>query len=84
MLAAQREGFIEPHAALASLNQELYQAATKPILLFVTPMTDPQISAIIPDYNHAQFLPRSVGSFLNQPLLLLEIIVIDDARPTTA
>jgi glycosyltransferase involved in cell wall biosynthesis len=42
-------------------------------------MTDPQISAIIPNYNHAHFLPRSVGSFLNQPLLPLEIIVIDDA-----
>src|SRR4051812_28273204 len=42
-------------------------------------MSDPQISAIIPNFNHAKYLPRSVGSFLNQPLLPLEIIVIDDA-----
>jgi glycosyltransferase involved in cell wall biosynthesis len=41
-------------------------------------MTDPQISAIIPNFNHAKFLPRSVGSFLNQPLLPVEIILIDD------
>lgn len=42
-------------------------------------MSDPVISAIIPNFNHAQYLPRSVGSFLNQPLLPAEIIVVDDA-----
>ncbi len=42
-------------------------------------MSDPCISAIIPNFNHAKFLPRSVGSFLNQPLLPSEIIVVDDA-----
>src|SRR5207245_472394 len=42
-------------------------------------MTAPRISAIIPNFNHAKFLPRSVGSFLNQPLLPAEIIVVDDA-----
>ena len=42
-------------------------------------MTDPRISAIIPNFNHAKYLPRSVGSYLNQPLLPFEIIVIDDA-----
>jgi len=42
-------------------------------------MSDPCISAIIPNFNHAKFLPRSVGSFLNQPLLPAEIIIVDDA-----
>lgn len=42
-------------------------------------MSDPFITAIIPNFNHAQYLPRSVGSFLNQPLLPAEIIVVDDA-----
>lgn len=42
-------------------------------------MSDPRISAIIPNYNHAKYLPRSVGSYLNQPLLPYEIIVVDDA-----
>jgi glycosyltransferase involved in cell wall biosynthesis len=42
-------------------------------------MSDPRISAIIPNFNHAQYLPRSVGSYLNQPLLPYEIIVVDDA-----
>src|SRR2546423_1824551 len=41
-------------------------------------MGDPRISAIIPNFNHAQYLARSVGSYLNQPLLPYEIIVIDD------
>ncbi len=42
-------------------------------------MSDPCISAIIPNFNHSKFLPRSVGSFLDQPLLPAEIIVVDDA-----
>ena len=42
-------------------------------------MSEPVISAIIPNFNHAQYLPRSVGSFLNQPVLPAEIIVVDDA-----
>ena len=42
-------------------------------------MSDIVISAIIPNFNHAQYLPRSVASFLNQPLLPSEIIIVDDA-----
>ena len=41
-------------------------------------MSNPRISAIIPNFNHAKYLPRSVGSYLNQPLLPFEIIVVDD------
>lgn len=41
-------------------------------------MSDPVISAIVPNYNHAQYLPRSVGALLNQPVLPCEIIVVDD------
>ena len=41
-------------------------------------MSDPVISAIVPNYNHAQYLPRSLGALLNQPLLPCEIIVVDD------
>src|SRR5262249_1689145 len=42
-------------------------------------MNQPVISAIIPNFNHAKYLPRSVSSFLNQPLLPCEIIIVDDA-----
>src|SRR5882724_656161 len=42
-------------------------------------MPDLLISAIVPNFNHAQYLPRSVGALLDQPLLPCEIIVVDDA-----
>src|SRR5258708_5896863 len=42
-------------------------------------MADPWISAVVPNFNHAQYLPRSIGALLNQPLLPCEIIVVDDA-----
>ena len=42
-------------------------------------MSEPCISIIIPNYNHAQYLPRSVGALLKQSVLPSEIIVADDA-----
>lgn len=42
-------------------------------------MSELCISAIIPNYNHAQLLPRAIASFLNQPVRPAEIIVMDDA-----
>ncbi len=38
----------------------------------------PQISALIPSYNRAHLLPRSIESILNQTLPPDEIIVVDD------
>src|ERR1043166_928885 len=42
-------------------------------------MSGPSISIIIPNYNHAQYLQRSVGALLCQSVLPSEIIVADDA-----
>src|SRR5947209_17719180 len=42
-------------------------------------MSEPRISVIIPNYNHAHFLPRCLDAQLNQPVLPYEIIVVDDA-----
>lgn len=42
-------------------------------------MPDPRISVVVPNYNHAQYLPRSLGALLDQPVLPCEIIVVDDA-----
>ncbi len=40
---------------------------------------DPRISMVIPNYNHAHYLPRCLNAMLNQPVLPYEIIVVDDA-----
>jgi len=37
-----------------------------------------RISVIIPSYNHGKFLPRAIGSVLNQHYPDTEIVVIDD------
>lgn len=36
------------------------------------------ISIIIPNYNHAQYLPKALQHALQQTIAPLEIIVIDD------
>ncbi|HWX22505.1 MAG TPA: glycosyltransferase family A protein [Candidatus Binatia bacterium] len=41
-------------------------------------MTEPRISVVIPNFNHARFLPRCLDAQLNQPVLPYEIIVVDD------
>lgn len=42
-------------------------------------MSPPSISVVIPAYNRADVLPRSMGSVLAQTLSPLEVIVVDDA-----
>jgi glycosyltransferase involved in cell wall biosynthesis len=43
------------------------------------PTTEPRISVVVPNYNHAKLLPRCLNALLQQPVLPLEIIVVDDA-----
>jgi glycosyltransferase involved in cell wall biosynthesis len=38
----------------------------------------PDVSVIIPSYNHARFVSQAVASALNQTLKPLEVIVVDD------
>jgi len=42
-------------------------------------MTSPTVSVIVPNFNHAQYLPRCLTALVEQSVLPLEIIVIDDA-----
>jgi len=42
-------------------------------------MSAPKLSVIVANYNHARYLPRSLGAMLRQEQLPFEIIVIDDA-----
>lgn len=42
-------------------------------------MNEPRISVVVPNYNHAQYLPRCLNALINQPVLPFEIIVVDDA-----
>ena len=42
-------------------------------------MSDPRISVITANYNHAQLLPRCLKALLDQSIQPFEIIVLDDA-----
>jgi glycosyltransferase involved in cell wall biosynthesis len=39
---------------------------------------EPTVSVIVPCYNYAEFLPRCVGSVLDQPGVDVRVLVIDD------
>jgi glycosyltransferase involved in cell wall biosynthesis len=41
-------------------------------------VTDLRITAIVPNYNHARYLPRSIGALATQSVPAHEIIVVDD------
>ena len=41
-------------------------------------MKDLFFSFVIPTYNRAQFLPKTIASLLNQSYRYFEIIIIDD------
>lgn len=38
----------------------------------------PKVAAIIPNYNHARFLPRRIESVLNQTYTNLNVLILDD------
>ena len=44
----------------------------------------PEISVVIPSYNHAAYIAEAVNSVLNQSLSDLELIVIDDGSTDTS
>ena len=41
-------------------------------------ITNARLSVIVPNYNHAQYLPEAVNAILNQSCRPMEVIVIDD------
>lgn len=42
-------------------------------------MTHPVVSVIIPNYNHARFLPQRIESVMGQTWRDMEVIILDDA-----
>lgn len=41
----------------------------------------PKVSVIIPNYNHAKYLPQRIESVLMQSLRDIEVIILDDCSP---
>ena len=41
----------------------------------------PKVSVIIPNYNHARFLPQRIDSVLNQTFQDFEVLLLDDCSP---
>lgn len=41
-------------------------------------MNDPFVSVILPNYNHAKYLPQRIESILNQTYQNFELIILDD------
>ena len=41
-------------------------------------MNLPRLSIVVPNYNHAAFLPACLNALLNQSVPPFEVIVIDD------
>lgn len=44
-------------------------------------MTNPKVSVIIPNYNHARYLDQRIQSVLNQTYQDFEVIILDDCSP---
>lgn len=42
-------------------------------------LTAPLLSVVMPNYNHGQYLPKSLGSILSQSMRDFELIIVDDA-----
>jgi glycosyltransferase involved in cell wall biosynthesis len=43
------------------------------------PVSSPALSVVIPNYNHAQYVPRCLEAMLRQSIQPAEILVLDDA-----
>lgn len=41
-------------------------------------ITNARLSVVVPNYNHAQYLPEALNAILNQSCRPMEVIVIDD------
>ena len=56
----------------------VFQSQKKVFMFDIYPSSNPVVSVIMPTYNRAQYLSRSIPSFINQTYKNCELIVVDD------
>jgi glycosyltransferase involved in cell wall biosynthesis len=44
----------------------------------------PKVSVIVPNYNHARYLPQRIDSILNQTFADFELLILDDMSPDSS
>jgi len=65
-------------AQILSILKQVYCEKAKDARDRIEKRSNPLVSVIVPNYNHAQFLPERIASITNQTYSNIEIILLDD------
>ena len=77
---AKHDAALGSKAVLSILKEKVtnWQAEVDTVNPYEVRTTEPLVSVIVPNYNHAKFLPERLASISNQSYRNLEIILLDD------
>jgi len=71
----------ELHYEVCSNHAEFCRVPEDKLVAVESLQHEPLVSVVIPCWNHASYLERSVGSVMNQTLQDFEIIIVNDGSP---